>query len=624
MSKVDCKSAFWLIPMTPEDQCKTAFTTREGLYEFTVMPFGLTNAPATLQRLMNELLKDLIGVSCCIYLDDCLVCSETFEDHVRDLRQVFLQYRAAGLKANPKKTELGMAEVLFLGHVVSQLGIRPNPEKIAAVREFLPPTNLTEVRSFMGLINYYRRFIPDLARIAAPIQNLTKKDKPFVWNGDCETSFAELKEKLTSAPLLRRPDFNHTFILQTDWQPTGIGAVLSQEIEGIEHVIAYASKALNIHEQHYAPTEGELLAVIWAIRHFYCYLHGHFFILETDHKALTYLLTSKNLSTKLTRYAMELQEYDFELRYRPGTAHANVDALSRLPRLPTTETTPSSTGPGMYTLSASGDSPGKEDEGSLARPARMHKRGTGAISRDSDRQRPSLTSGICNPESSYADTAFGSPISLPMPRNIDIPRVTTSTTPSGVEPNLKRGEDNNDNESDKVIYLSTPPEAIDLTKEQEEDSGIPILLDTFCRSCGSQENPESMLICDHCSEGYHMECLDPPLNSIPEGNWYCIACDALGMKNSLPRTSLMDVTQDQDVLHYLETSTYLADASYSRQDKQRIYRRAQNYTLREGRLYFRPNAKYHWPRLVPNIEERKQIIEKCHDDIGHYVSVLAR
>ena len=283
MSKIDCKSAFWLVPMATEDRCKTALITRQGLYEFTVMPFGLTNAPATLQRLMNELLEDLIGQSCCICPDDCLVCSESFTDHIRDLRQVLTRYRAAGLKANPKKSELGMKEVVFLGHVVDARGIRPNPQKISAVQEFQPPIDITELRSFLGLVNYYRRFIPDMARIALPIQALTRKGVAFIWDDACDLAFQQLKDLLTAAPLLRRPDFNHPFILQTDWQPTGMGAILSQNIDQVEHVIAYASKSLKAREHHYAPTEGELQACMWAIRHFHCYLHGHRFILETDH-----------------------------------------------------------------------------------------------------------------------------------------------------------------------------------------------------------------------------------------------------------------------------------------------------------------------------------------------------
>ena len=160
ISKIDCKSAFWGIPVRAEDQCKTAFIAREGLYEWKVMPFGLTNAPATLQRLMNELLKDLIGNTCCIYLDDCLICSETFEDHLKHVAQVLQRYRAAGLKANPKKTELGKDEVLFLGHILTPEGIRPNPEKTAAVWDFKQAQNLHDVRSFLGLANYYRRSVP--------------------------------------------------------------------------------------------------------------------------------------------------------------------------------------------------------------------------------------------------------------------------------------------------------------------------------------------------------------------------------------------------------------------------------------------------------------------------------
>ena len=422
----------------------------------------------------------------------------------------------------------------------------------------------------------------DMARIAGPLQQLTKKDKSFFWSAECDAAFRLLKEKLTTAPLLRRPDFNHPFILQTDWQPAGMGAILSQEIDGIEHVIAYAIKSLNVHKQHYAPTEGELLAVMWAIRHFYCYLHGNFFILETDHKALTYLLTSKNLSTKLTRYAMELQEYDFELRYRPGIAHANVDALYRLPQSAPELDLPHDNSPPASSLD------------------HMHKRGT------IDLDNHDITA---------------TPPSVFMLRS----------TPLGVDPNLDRGEETPDSPEQKVIYLSTPPEIVDLTTSHEPGQGIdeedvwpptddgpPIEEDTACRNCGTQDAPERMLICDQCSEGYHMECLDLPLDIIPSGKWHCTACDATGLKNMAPRTSTVDITQDLDVLCYLESRTYNPEAICSRQDKQRIYSRAQNYILKDGKLFVRPNARYHWPRIVPSIDERPKIIAQCHDEIGHF------
>lgn len=642
MSKVDCKSAFWLIPMALEDQGKTAFITRQGLYEFTVMPFGLTNAPATLQRLMNELLKDLIGISCCIYLDDCLVCSENFEDHVRDLRQVLLRYRAAGLKANPKKSELGMTKVVFLGHVVDRHGIRPNPEKIAAVQGFSPPTNITDVRSFLGLVNYYRRFIPDMARIASPIQNLTRKDVPFIWDDACEAAFQLLKELLTSAPLLRRPNFNIPFILQTDWQPAGMGAILSQNINGTEHVIAYASKSLNTHERHYAPTEGELLACLWAIRHFHCYLHGHPFVLETDHKALTYLLTSKNLSTKLTRYAMELQEYDFEMRHRPGHLHTNVDALSRLlpppplpPPPPSPPPPPLEDPPCMYALLPC---PEKSSESSESpRPVDMHKRGTPSqaplpidpLFLEFLEAMPCLLESPV-PTSMHKRGTVADPIPDLDLEFESLPSILMTHFASPEAPvDLTGGE--SDTGSQKVIYISSSQEAAHASNRLaipslpaqgdpqapfERDEGPPINPNTACRTCESQENPETMLICEGCQDGFHIDCLDPPLDSIPDGTWYCLSCDALGMRNDMPRTNDRDITLDKNVLQYMETAKFSVD--WTRQEKQRVYRRAKNYFLQDGHLYFRPNARYHWPRKVPNIEDRPNLIKACHDDLGHF------
>ena len=557
-----------------------------------------------------------------------------------------MRYRAAGLKANPKKSELGMKEVVFLGHVIDARGIRPNPQKISAVQSFEPPTDVTEVRSFLGLVNYYRRFIPDMARIALPIQALTRKGAAFIWDDACDLAFQRLKELLTSAPLLRRPDFNQPFILQTDWQPTGMGAILSQNIENVEHVIAYASKSLKIQEQHYAPTEGELLACLWAIRHFHCYLHGHRFVLETDHKALTYLLTSKNLSTKLTRYAMELQEYDFEMRHRPGHLHTNVDALSRLLPVQPAED------PCMYTILHCTD-----NEPRLPEPTAKHKRGRAcdspAIKKARSTEAPPPQASNVSPFQMAQMHKRGTDVPMPnfhpvvygTGQGIDetatdppgtsesdkacqqflTPSIFTALFPSSEAPvDLTGGE--SDNDSQRVIYVSTPPKDTATYNQQplaanfctpiKEDDGPPISPDMACRNCQSQESPETMLICDRCQEGYHIDCLDPPLESIPDDKWFCLACDALGMENNLPKENILDITLDKNVLRYMETGKF--DVEWTRQEKQRVYRRARNYSLQDGHIYFRPNARYHWPRKVPNIEDRDGLIKACHDDLGHF------
>ena len=668
ISKIDCKSAFWGIPVRAEDQCKTAFITREGLYEWKVMPFGLTNAPATLQRLMNELLKDLIGNTCCIYLDDCLICSETFEEHLEHVAQVLQRYRAAGLKANPKKTELGKDEVLFLGHILTPQGIRPNPAKTEAIWSFKQPENIHDVRSFLGLANYYRRFVPEMASIVLPIQQLTKKGTPFVWSLACEQASTKIKHLLTSAPLLHRADFAKAFLLQTDWQPHGMGAVLAQETDGVEHPISYASKSLNKAEQLYAPTEGELRAVMWAIRHFRGYLHGHQFVLQTDHKALTYLLTSKNLSTKLLRYALELQEYDFEIRHRPGIKHCNVDALSRLVKDESAPNAPSC--PQIYAFTATTrptattrkrafpETCDHDDEGGETALHSVMKHGGGgsrsrswAVTTQPSRMHRGGTPGATGPAGAIgaAGTTEAAGRTAPTRKR---PYKKTQAANRQKAPPISEEEDEESSPEDD----SPPPpprkkraleqELLEATNtplpplppaptliipghttlqlpsrdppEPSEDSGPPISPDIACELCGIDEEPERMLICDGCLKGYHLDCLEPPVKDIPAGNWFCDLCDnPLNSKNADPGYERLDITLDAPVLHYIETEGHYID-DFTKLEKQRIRRRAGNYLIDDGQLYCKPTARYDHPRLVPNMDQRDDIIAKCHDDFGHF------
>ena len=266
---LDLASGYWQVEVAPEDQPKTAFTTPEGLYQFKVMPFGLCNAPETFQRLMDRVLSGLKWSSCLVYFDDIIVVGTTFQEHLHHLTSVFTRLRGAGLKLKPKKCTLCRQQVTFLGHVVSTDGVATDPSKTEAVSKWPTTQNRKEVQQFLGLANYYRRFVKDFALISKPLQRLTEKYAPFEWTIGCQNAFDELRKRLVSSPVLAYPDYGRRFILDTDASDVGIGAVLSQVSDcGSERVIAYASRLLTRPEQRYCVTRKELLAVVEFVHHF--------------------------------------------------------------------------------------------------------------------------------------------------------------------------------------------------------------------------------------------------------------------------------------------------------------------------------------------------------------------
>ena len=335
---LDLASGYWQVAMDPASQEKTAFTTYSGLYEFRNMPFGLVNAPATFQCLMEVVLTGLARGSCYVYLDDVLVLGKTLEEHNTNLTKVFSRIRGAGLRLKPKKCDFAQESAVYLGHVVSAEGIQTDPEKLRAVNRYPTPTDVKSLRSFLGLASYYRRFVPGFSKIAAPLNALTRKDVAYVWT---QQAFERLKELLTSAPLLKYPDFKKSFILETDASGEGLGAVLAQRQEdGSVKPIAYASRSLQKHEKNYGITELEGLGVVWAAKHFRPYLYGHHCAVFTDHEALKSLLNTPQPSGKLARWGMALQELNLTIEHRSGKHNANADALSRYPLPDSTDGTP--------------------------------------------------------------------------------------------------------------------------------------------------------------------------------------------------------------------------------------------------------------------------------------------
>jgi hypothetical protein len=329
-TSLDLVSGYFQVEMEERDIEKTAFITNEGLYEYTVMPFGLCNAPATFQRMMHMVLGDLIYTKAPVYIDDVNVHSKTFEQHLQDLEEVFDRIRKANLKLSLEKCHFCFQEIKFLGYIVGKDGIKVDMEKIEKVQKFPRPGNVSELRSFVGLASYFRRFVKDFSKIVKPLTELFQKDKNYEWKERQEKSFEELKRKLTEAPILIYPDFDKIFTLYTDASGYALGCVLSQEDkDGKERVVAYASRSLTKAEQNYATTEKECLAVIWGVEKFHHYLYGRKFRIVTDHIALKWLQTSE-LKGRRARWVLRLQPYDYEIIYKQGRKHQNADALSRI------------------------------------------------------------------------------------------------------------------------------------------------------------------------------------------------------------------------------------------------------------------------------------------------------
>ena len=329
-STLDLASGYWQIALDEKTKHKTAFITHDNLYQFKRLPFGLVNAPATFQMIMNLILKGLTWKHCLVYIDDIIVWSDNFENHLQHLDLIFQRLREANLTLKPTKCVFAKSEVTYLGHIISHDGIKVDPSKIQAVQSFPLPRNQHDIRSFLGLANYYRKFVKGFSKIALPLNRLLTKDVPFKWTNDCQRAFDELKQALTTTPVLAYPDFNKPFILSSDASNMAIGYVLSQiGDDGKEHVIAYGGRALNSAEKAYSVTEQEMLALISAVTHFRVYLLNNQFTVYTDHKALTWLTTIKHTNNRLIRWVFRLQEYSFDVKHRPGTKHQNSDALSR-------------------------------------------------------------------------------------------------------------------------------------------------------------------------------------------------------------------------------------------------------------------------------------------------------
>ena len=280
-------SRYWQVEINESDREKTAFITKQGTYEFNVMPFRLTNAPTIFQQLMDRIFYNIKNKYVLVYLDDINIYFATFEDHLKHLKNVFERVRKANLKLNLDKCHFCKKELAFMRHVINYTGIKPDPTKVEKVKNFAIPTNITELRGFIGLASYYRRFILNFATIVEPMNKLLRKNIPYKWDEKCQTAFEQLKNKLTTTSFLIYPNFSKPFLLYTNVSYKGLGAVLAQlDEEGNEHVIAYASRSLVEAEVNYATTEIECLATVWAMKYFRPYIYLQEFSLITNYSTL--------------------------------------------------------------------------------------------------------------------------------------------------------------------------------------------------------------------------------------------------------------------------------------------------------------------------------------------------
>ena len=304
--------------MNEESREKTAFTTPFGLYEFEVMPFGLHSAPATFQRMINYALRNCQEFARA-YIDDIVIFSGCWEEHLDHLRKVMTCLQEANLTIKMSKCQFGRSEVHYLGHVIGGGKVKPDPQKLNAVNNYPTPTSKKEVRAFLGLAGYYCRFVPHFSSFVEPLTELTKGRNPdkVRWSDKCENAFSKLKELLVTPPVLKVIEPDKPYILQTDPSELGLGAVLSQLQEsGEEHPVAFASRKLLPRQRNYSVIEKECLAIVWSLQVFHVYLFGRKFTIGTNHQPLSWLEKMKNTNQRLTRWTLAVQPYCFEIHHR--------------------------------------------------------------------------------------------------------------------------------------------------------------------------------------------------------------------------------------------------------------------------------------------------------------------
>ena len=330
VSKFDLLKGYWQVPLTQRAREISAFVTPDGLFQYTVMPFGMKSAPATFQRMINNVIKDL---DCCYaYIDDLIVCSDSWEQHLTHLYDTFDRLSQSNLTVNLGKSEFCQATVDYLGHTVGQGQVKPIMAKVEAISKFPPPTNRKQLMRYLGMIGFYRKFCSNFATVVQPLTHLLRKDSKFIWSENCQNAFENSKSLLINSPVLITPDFEKQFKLAVDASDVGIGAVLYQETDdNVEKPISYFSKKLDKHQKNYSTIEKECFAMLSALQHFDVYLNPTVYpiLVYTDHNPLTFMHKMRNKNQRLTRWSLLLQEYDVIVKHIKGKDNVIADALSR-------------------------------------------------------------------------------------------------------------------------------------------------------------------------------------------------------------------------------------------------------------------------------------------------------
>ena len=331
-TKLDMRGAYNLLRIAEGDEWKTAFRCRYGHFEYQVMPFGLMNAPGTFQAFVNDVLRDFLDDFVVVYLDDILIYSESPEEHEEHVKKVLSRLEAAKLSLKLEKCEFDKTKVDFLGYVISTDGISMDPSKVAAIQEWATPKSAFDIQVFLGLANFYRRFVKNYSKIATPLTALLKKNAKFIWSRAAQAAFEKLKYRLSTGPILRHFDPSKPCIMETDASDYALGGVVSQYDEnGLLHPIAFYSRKLLPAEMNYQIYDKELLAIVATFKHWRHYLEfsEDITVVLTDHRNLEYFSTTRNLSRRQVRWAEILSDYNFVIKYRPGSQNAAADALSR-------------------------------------------------------------------------------------------------------------------------------------------------------------------------------------------------------------------------------------------------------------------------------------------------------
>ncbi len=330
VSKFDLLKGFWQIPLTERAKEVSAFVTPKGLYQYKVMPFGMRNSPATFQRLINSVIADIEG--CEGYIDDVVIYSDTWEEHLMIMRKFFKRLSEANLTINLIKSEFGCGHVTYLGHVVGQGQVKPVEAKVEAISMFPQPASKKHVMRFLGMAGYYRKFCPNFSAITEPLTRLLQKNVKFHWTEQCQFAFEQLKAMLQRAPVLSAPDFTRPFKLAVDASDVAAGGVLLQEDQdGIDHPVCYFSRKFNKNQKNYSTIEKECLALILALQHFNVYVSSTEvpLIVYSDHNPLVFLHKLKDKNQRLLRWSLILSEYNMKITHIKGRDNLIADCLSR-------------------------------------------------------------------------------------------------------------------------------------------------------------------------------------------------------------------------------------------------------------------------------------------------------